>query len=377
MKKQVFIMMALLVSATYGRSQTTPLEQEWATFHQHMRFKTDTEVKFRFSADLKGRAGSENSSMSLWIEAKDANGNRLLAESRAVRQMGTAGFETITIEGRMNTDIDEITLGGVVVGEGEFLYDDFKLEIGEGPNGSVNYPLLNQGFDAPVENNAIPGWFTSIDGTETNVNVKGYTFGTIAVGNRQVLRITGADLKRDESFLLYPEEGYSLQIGSLVAMMENLRERVANTVEGMSQNQIDHLLDGKANSIGALIFHLAAAEKYYQVMTFENRTFNEEETAFWQAALDLDEQGRSKVKGHDVSYYLELYENVRAKTLEELKKRDDEWLRYTPPGSIMNNHFSWFHVMEHQAGHLAQIKLLKKRVPDEEEPIILEDQFKG
>jgi len=33
----------------------------------------------------------------------------------------------------------------------------------------------------------------------------------------------------------------------------------------------------KRNSIGALIMHLAAAEAYYQVATFENREFNEEE----------------------------------------------------------------------------------------------------
>ncbi len=37
--------------------------------------------------------------------------------------------------------------------------------------------------------------------------------------------------------------------------------------------------------------HLAAAEKYYQVFTFENRGFNEEEKKKWNAALNLDQAG--------------------------------------------------------------------------------------
>lgn len=377
MGKKVIMIMALLVSATYARSQTTPVEQEWATIHQHMHFKTDTKVKFRFSAKLKGQKGSENSAMSLWIEAKDANGTRLFADNRTAQHFGKPEFETITIEGTLDHHVEEIAFGGFVIGEGKFFYDDFKFEIGDGLDGFINYPLLNPGFDKTSKNNTVPDWFTSIDGTETNINIRGYTVETAMDDQNQVLSITGRDLKKDRSFLLYPAEGYAPQIGSLVAMMENLKERVIHTVKEIPQAQIDHLLDENANSIGALIFHLAAAEKYYQVITFENRTFNEEETAFWQAALDLDEQGRAQIKGHDVSYYLELYESVRAHTLEELRKRDDEWLLHTPPGSIMNNHFSWFHVMEHQAGHLGQIKLLKKRLPEKDPEISLKDQVKG
>src|SRR5690606_14325156 len=141
--------------------------------------------------------------------------------------------------------------------------------------------------------------------------------------------------------------------------------------------EIDFLLDDKANSIGALIFHLAAAEKYYQVATIENRCFTREESDFWQRALELDEGGRESIKGHPISYYLNLYNEVRRNTLIELGKRDDDWLASTNPGKIMNNYFGWFHVMEHQSGHLAQIKMLMKRLPEEEIPLYLEDKVKG
>jgi len=43
-------------------------------------------------------------------------------------------------------------------------------------------------------------------------------------------------------------------------------------------------------------------------------------------------------------------------------------------GSTMNNHFAWFHVMEHQSSHLGQILMLRKRIPKKEEKIEKKDQ---
>ena len=53
-------------------------------------------------------------------------------------------------------------------------------------------------------------------------------------------------------------------------------KRNRNKNKLLKKKEIDYLFDEKANRIGALVMHLAAAEKYYQVLTFENRSFNEE-----------------------------------------------------------------------------------------------------
>jgi len=122
--------------------------------------------------------------------------------------------------------------------------------------------------------------------------------------------------------------------------------------------------------------HLAAAEKLYQLRTFEGRRFNDEEKEIWNDALRLDEGGRDKFKGYDVQYYLDIYNKVRQVTIEELKKRDDKWLEEIEPGFTYSNHYSWFHVMEHQSSHLGQILFLKKRIPPEPE-IKLPEQIKN
>ena len=147
-------------------------------------------------------------------------------------------------------------------------------------------------------------------------------------------------------------------------MLNSLSTRVERVVGGYSQREIDYILDDQANSIGALVYHLAAAEKIYQLITFENRRFNEEELKIWGAAMDLDEKGRQDIQGKPISYYLNILKEVRAKTMEELKKRDDEWFLSTTEGSEYNNQWAWFHVMEHQSSHLGQILLMLKRLPD-------------
>ena len=110
-------------------------------------------------------------------------------------------------------------------------------------------------------------------------------------------------------------------------MLEDLKKRVERKVKNMSQYQIDHLHDEKANRIGALIMHLAAAEVYYQVFTFESRGFNAEEQKQWEVALSLDQAGRDQFQGKDIQYYLDIYNKVRQKTIRELRKRDDQWFQ--------------------------------------------------
>jgi uncharacterized damage-inducible protein DinB len=157
--------------------------------------------------------------------------------------------------------------------------------------------------------------------------------------------------------------GYSPQIGTTVAMLEDLKERVTRSVINLSQEEVDFLLDDQANSVGALIMHLAATERYYQVYTFEGRGFNREEGEQWDAAMDLGDRARASLQGKPISHYLEVWDEVRAETLRLLKTRDDKWFAAKVGSSNMNNHWAWYHVMEHQANHMGQIRMMIKRMP--------------
>lgn len=156
--------------------------------------------------------------------------------------------------------------------------------------------------------------------------------------------------------------GYSPQIGSTVAMLQDLKQRVTNSVANLTQVETDYLLDEKANRIGAMILHLAATEKYYQVYTFQLRGFNAQEKRQWETALNLGDEARESITGRPISYYLEIWDEVRKETLKLLKTKDDEWFEEKVGKTNMNNYWAWYHVMEHQANHMGQIRLIIKRI---------------
>lgn len=154
--------------------------------------------------------------------------------------------------------------------------------------------------------------------------------------------------------------GYSNDIGQMISMLDNLKSRVERNVANLDQDGTDFLLDENANSPGAIIYHLAATEAYYQVYTFEGRGFNKEESEKWETALNLGDKARKEFKGKPLSFYLDLYDEVRKQTKKLLKTKDDKWFKEM--NGNMSNHWAWFHVMEHQANHMGQLALITKRI---------------
>lgn len=168
----------------------------------------------------------------------------------------------------------------------------------------------------------------------------------------------------DAQGIIEPVEGYTPQIGIMVDMLEELKELINQDVKDLNQEQTDFMFDDQANSIGAMIMHIAATEAYFQVETLEGRNWTEEEAAFWSIGGGLGDESREKLKGKPISYYLDLWDQVRTKTLEGLKLRDDEWFASSIDEGL-NYHWAWFHILKHTASHRGQISLVKSRLPED------------
>jgi uncharacterized damage-inducible protein DinB len=172
----------------------------------------------------------------------------------------------------------------------------------------------------------------------------------------------------DNLFVIGPIEGYSPQIGTLVSMLNYNRQTIIDTVKSLTMEQLDYLHDPSANTIGALILHLGATDKFYQINTFEGRQeFNKAEKKIWEVPMNLGDEGRKKIRGQEVKYYLDMINEVRQKTIEELKKKDDQWLLAIDPEwskeRPLNTYWKWFHVCEHESNHRGQMTWLKSRLP--------------
>ncbi len=173
----------------------------------------------------------------------------------------------------------------------------------------------------------------------------------------------------DDSNIIGPKEGYTPQIGTLVSMMAWLRPQITHSVKDLTIEQLDFLLDDKANTIGALLYHLAATDAFYHEHTFKGFDWGKWDKSIddkFSVAMELGDEGRKKIKGNDANFYLNLLQETRENTLAEFKKRDDKWFMTVDakwPWGPTNNYCKWFHVCEHESHHLGQIAFLKSRVP--------------
>lgn len=159
-----------------------------------------------------------------------------------------------------------------------------------------------------------------------------------------------------------PAEGYSHDIGLMVAMLEDLKTRITEQVKDLDQAETDFRFDENANSIGSLVMHLISTEAYYQIESLEGRQWTAEERKRLGIAGELNDEVKNILQGEPIEHYLDLWDEVRQKTLAGLKTKDDIWFA-SEIDEGLNYHYVWYHVMEHQANHMGQMALVKNRLP--------------
>lgn len=165
------------------------------------------------------------------------------------------------------------------------------------------------------------------------------------------------------SFRIEPLPGYAPTIGRLVCMLNYARKTTLSAVDGLSVAELDHLQDDTSNSIGALLAHIAAVERGYQLITFEEREPTPQENAMWEPALKLGAEGRRVLRNKPLEHYVHDLNEARRVTLDALAARDDDWLeRPLLATPAMNAHFAWFHVAEDEISHRGQMRWLRARL---------------
>jgi uncharacterized damage-inducible protein DinB len=191
---------------------------------------------------------------------------------------------------------------------------------------------------------------------------------TLSVGVGSLALPQPASAADDRINVIGPKTGYSPQVGTLVSMLTWMRGQVTAASRGLTPAKLDHLFDSKANTIGALLLHLAATETYYQLNTLDGKpwdSWSEDIKKKWDPAMNLGDAGRAAIKGHDLDYYLAILRETREKSLAELRKRDDAWLASVDQHwgwGPTNNYCKWFHVCEHESHHAGQIAFLTSRL---------------
>ncbi len=367
MKKVGVLILLFMVFLNAKAQDVKTISRDWTSFTQRLDIVSEKEKKFKVTASIKVETEDEKAWAGIWARVDNKDDETGFFDNMRDRPVKSNKWASYSVEGTINSNSKTLNFGGICLMNGKFYFDNFKLFIEDNKGDLEEIAIDNASFEKTVSNSTIPKWSQGISKGKI-VKVEEYNVISTpdSVEGTSALLIEGNGIE-EEINSIGNIEGVSLQIGNMISMLEDLKNRVESKVKNMSKYEIDYLHDEKANRIGALIMHLAAAEAYYQVFTFEGRGFNEEEKKKWDVALNLGAKAREDFKGHDVEYYLDIYNKVRLKTIAELKKRDDKWFEEIQPSYGLTNEYCWFHVMEHQSSHLGQILFLAKRIPPEPE----------
>lgn len=167
-----------------------------------------------------------------------------------------------------------------------------------------------------------------------------------------------------ETLAAKPLEGYPSEIGIWLWAMEETRKKTKAYVVGIDQDIIDWAgLEDNENGIGTLLYHLAIVEMgwlHFDTLGQPER-FPKEDFPF----EPLTEGRITPVMGISLDDHLARLERCRAIFLERIKEITlTDWLRLrSPEGEDYEVSPAWmgFHLVEHEAGHAAQIGVMKKR----------------
>ncbi|TYR76640.1 DinB family protein [Rossellomorea vietnamensis] len=174
-----------------------------------------------------------------------------------------------------------------------------------------------------------------------------------------------------ELLLIKEKEGFKKDFSVLISMMDYARFTTLADLKDVTQEEIDYRYGGEFNSIAMLLGHLAAIEKVFQKLTFEE--MNDEEINNYadslEPAVGLGAEAFT-IKGKPVKFYLEELASIRKITKEKFASLDESWLYRETDWWFErkgNNFFKWFHVFEDEINHRGQIRLIRKLYAKERE----------
>lgn len=167
----------------------------------------------------------------------------------------------------------------------------------------------------------------------------------------------------DKLFII-PLNGFEPEIGRALWQMQDARRRTKDALEGIREQALDWTPPGGGNSIGTLLYHLAAIETdWLYTDVLQAQEFPEEIDGLFPHDV-RDEQGvLSQVGGESLlehfarlalvrSHLLQAYRRI---SLEDFRRpREFEDYAVTPEWVL-------HHLMQHEAEHRGQIGELRIR----------------
>ena len=169
-------------------------------------------------------------------------------------------------------------------------------------------------------------------------------------------------MQAKEQLIIEPLAGCAPSVGYALACLEWERGKTLEVVEGLPVDALDARAEGLPNSIGSLLYHVAAIELDWLYSEILEQPVPDELLTLFPVEV-RDERGRlAFFGGVDLTEHLDRLATVRRTLLTELNNMTDEDFyraRVLEPYDV-NPAWVLYHLLEHEAKHGAQMALLRR-----------------
>lgn len=160
--------------------------------------------------------------------------------------------------------------------------------------------------------------------------------------------------------------------GLFAAQLDDQSQRLKESVEGLSVEQLEWQHRPGMNTIGMLLAHIAVAEVYWMAVAPVGMKWGEESDQIMLDALRIrgDDDGLplpddgvhpDPLRGKGLKDYLAMLDGARKITHNTLTAWEDTKLEQTYRLGENDVSYGWtaYHILEHLSGHFGQILLIK------------------
>lgn len=168
-------------------------------------------------------------------------------------------------------------------------------------------------------------------------------------------------MTKKERLALEPLPGYPEPVAYDLCRLEDARGRTLEAVQGLTQTQLDTPPDGGGNTIGTLLYHLAAIEADWLYAEILTEDFPEDVVALFPVDVRDESERLSPVTNVPLETHLNRLGFVRRRFLERLSGMtlDDYRRPRSLPAYDVTPEWVLHHLAQHEALHRGQILTLK------------------
>ncbi|WP_312286951.1 alpha/beta fold hydrolase [Chryseobacterium gleum] len=173
MKKNFVFFLLLWIFLGYSQERT--IVSDWTSFTQAVNIENKPNWNFRVTAKIRKENEDNGSNCGLWCRIDNKDESTGFFENQYYGIKVTHEWKTYEIKGTINPSAKTMNIGAFAQNNGDFYFDDFKLEVNDGKSKKwIEIPLVNSGFEKDII--ASGGWFEGIHSQKVK-HVKHFTIG--------------------------------------------------------------------------------------------------------------------------------------------------------------------------------------------------------